>query len=241
MSDRNEWIKRRTQDGYDWSKLLLALSELKVYGGEDGHGLIVNMSAIAPEFYPTAAVLEPGPDGWWSHGPSGVAGPLFEVLCSITLSCLEAGSPYKPTGDDEPEEDADNLDYMRGWQDAKTDSVDPRSKRPCPGCSKGDAPVLLDEDGTLSSLSGNPGRPGHGADDAYWFCEDFLSIEPQGEGMLGAISEQLPEALRLVAAVMDREPENLPDTLKGLRPGFFFQQATAIQSAFAWPSETKVL
>jgi hypothetical protein len=82
--------------------------------------------------------------------------------------------PVEPGESDEPEEDADNETYMRGWQDAKADSVDPRSKRPCPGCSEGEAPVLLDEDGTLSSVSGNPGRPGHGADDCYWFCEDFV-------------------------------------------------------------------
>jgi len=95
--DRNEWISKRSDDGYDWTPLLLAMSKLKIYGGEEGHGLVVDMSAIAPEFYPTKAQLEPGPDGWWYHDQSGVAGPLFEILSSIVLSCLEGGKPYEPT------------------------------------------------------------------------------------------------------------------------------------------------
>jgi len=80
-----------------------------------------------------------------------------------------------------PEDDWDNEDYMRGWQDAKRDSVDPRSKTPCPGCARGDEPVMLDEDGTKCSISGNPGRLGHGVDDRFWFCDDHFSPDQQGE------------------------------------------------------------
>jgi len=80
-----------------------------------------------------------------------------------------------------PEDDWDNEDYMRGWQDGKQDSVDPRSKTPCPGCARGDEPVLLDEDGTRCSISGNPGRLGHGVDDRFWFCGDHAPPDQQGE------------------------------------------------------------
>jgi hypothetical protein len=48
----------------------------------------------------------------------------------------------------------------------------------CPGCLVGDAPVLLDEHGTLASVSGLPGRPGHAIDDYWWHCHQYPSPPP---------------------------------------------------------------
>lgn len=56
------------------------------------------------------------------------------------------------------------------------------SKRPCPGCERGETPALLDADGTLSSISGRPGKPGHGIDDFYWFCSDYKSAAREAIG-----------------------------------------------------------
>ena len=47
-----------------------------------------------------------------------------------------------------------------------------------PGCS--DCLVLptyeIDEHGTFSGVSGRPGRPGHAAGDAHWYCEDTITL-----------------------------------------------------------------
>ena len=98
---------------------------------------------------------------------------LYNIINLLTAPIGQQGEP--------PEDDWDNEDYMRGWQDGKQDSVDPRSKTPCPGCARGDKPVLLDEDGTRCSVSGEPGRLGHGVDDRFWFCDDHFSPDQQGE------------------------------------------------------------
>jgi len=95
-----------------------------------------------------------------------------------------------------PEDDWDNEDYMRGWQDAKRDSVDPRSKTPCPGCARGDEPVMLDEDGTRCSVSGEPGRLGHGVDDRFWFCDDHIQPDQQGEPVAWATLNTVDEAMQ---------------------------------------------
>ncbi|HUT60659.1 MAG TPA: hypothetical protein VNA25_22670 [Phycisphaerae bacterium] len=92
---------------------------------------------------------------------------------------LVPAPPAAPEAQEPPEDDWDNEDYVRGWQDAKADSVDPRSKRPCPGCARGDTPMMLDEDGTLCSVSGRPGRLGHGVDDRFCFCADYSAPEAQ--------------------------------------------------------------
>lgn len=44
---------------------------------------------------------------------------------------------------------------------------------PCPGCAKGEVPLLLDEHGTFSHVSGLPGRLGHAVDDFWWFCDAY--------------------------------------------------------------------
>ena len=85
MSNRLEWIQNRTRDGYQWGPFVENLSKLIIYGGEDGHGLVVDVSEIADPHAPQRWHLEPGPNGWWSHGPSGTSGPLIECLCSIVL------------------------------------------------------------------------------------------------------------------------------------------------------------
>ena len=43
----------------------------------------------------------------------------------------------------------------------------------CPGCAEGEKPVLLDKHGTLASISGLPGHPGHAVNDEWWYCEDY--------------------------------------------------------------------
>lgn len=41
----------------------------------------------------------------------------------------------------------------------------------CQGCRKGMTPVILDAHGTLSRVSGLPGRPGHAVDEYWWYCD----------------------------------------------------------------------
>lgn len=53
-------------------------------------------------------------------------------------------------------------------------SPEPSNIDGCPGCGEGLAPVLLDEDGTLVSVSGKPGRWGHAQDDYWWFCAWYM-------------------------------------------------------------------
>jgi hypothetical protein len=43
----------------------------------------------------------------------------------------------------------------------------------CPWCKRGDNPVILDRDGTLSLVSGLPGKPGHAFDDYSWHCDHY--------------------------------------------------------------------
>lgn len=40
----------------------------------------------------------------------------------------------------------------------------------CPHCEKGWQPVLLDEDGVLTSISGKIGKMSHAFDDYWWDC-----------------------------------------------------------------------
>ena len=132
-----------------------------------------------------------------------------------------------PEQEEESEDDWDNEDYMRGWQDGKADSVDPRSKSPCPECTNGEAPIELDEDGTKSSVSGTPGRPGHGAGDAYWFCEDFSPpVEPterQGEKPVAmaflTVSQNQGELLTSVRESISNLAQDIMDNLPdGMHP-----------------------
>lgn len=51
----------------------------------------------------------------------------------------------------------------------------------CPRISDYGEPVMLDEDGTLASISGEPGRPGHAVDAYYWFCEDYANAGAEEE------------------------------------------------------------
>lgn len=98
-----------------------------------------------------------------------------------------------PTQEEGPEDDWENEDYVRGWQGAKADSVDPRSQGVCPGCLMGDAPKMIDEDGTLCSVSGRPGRMGHGLDDAWWFCGDYAGTPASAPTQPSADVEALME------------------------------------------------
>ncbi len=41
----------------------------------------------------------------------------------------------------------------------------------CKSCSEGDEPVLLDVDGVLCSVSGEPGCWGHSYEDTWWPCQ----------------------------------------------------------------------
>jgi len=90
-------------------------------------------------------------------------------------------SPPVAQEDEKPEDDWDNEDYVRGWQDARAGAVDGRSRGPCPGCASGDVPVLLDMDGTKSSVSGRPGILGHGVGDRWWYCEDYAGVAQERE------------------------------------------------------------
>ena len=40
----------------------------------------------------------------------------------------------------------------------------------CPECEKENAPIIIDEDGTLSKISGKTGLPGHAIGDFYFHC-----------------------------------------------------------------------
>jgi hypothetical protein len=55
------------------------------------------------------------------------------------------------------------------------------TRKPCSWCAKGYARLLLDADGTLSSISGRPGIWGHAADDYYWPCEQDYPVHPKRE------------------------------------------------------------
>ena len=47
----------------------------------------------------------------------------------------------------------------------------------CRSCDQGHPIMVLDEDGTLSAVSGKVGEPCHSADDGWWPCTtDFLSF-----------------------------------------------------------------
>lgn len=74
----------------------------------------------------------------------------------------------------------------------------------CPGCQQGDPPRLLDEDGTLVSLSGNPGRWGHAHDDYYWFCAQYMAREPVPEG---AVPEPWDEPWRPEVKVIEGDAD----------------------------------
>ena len=52
----------------------------------------------------------------------------------------------------------------------------------CPRIAKDMTPVLLDRDGTLASVSGRPGEPGHAVDDYWWFCEDYAPTPTPDRG-----------------------------------------------------------
>ena len=45
--------------------------------------------------------------------------------------------------------------------------------------------ILPIEDGTRCSVSGEPGRLGHGVDDRFWFCDDHLTPDQQAEPVGG--------------------------------------------------------
>lgn len=48
----------------------------------------------------------------------------------------------------------------------------------CKSCAAGDAPVWLDEDGTLSKVSGRPGTLSHASGDHWWPCTAALASAP---------------------------------------------------------------
>lgn len=93
---RAAWIDHRQASGYHWPTMLKAMAQLVVYGRPDGEGLVVDVSAIAPPNAPQQWWLTPGPDGLWSHNQSGETGTLFDVLCSITLTCTELSALEAP-------------------------------------------------------------------------------------------------------------------------------------------------
>ena len=137
--------------------------------GEPEDTANARLIAASPDLLEAAkAVLES-----YSHmcleGDIAVIEQLFAAVEKVETVIAPIDQQGEP-----PEDDWDNEDYVRGWQDAKRDSVDPRSKTPCPGCARGEEPVMLDEDGTKCSISGRPGRLGHGVDDRFWFCDDHL-------------------------------------------------------------------
>lgn len=161
-------------------------------------GLMVAAN-IAPE-----DTTIPGPIGYWLV-PTAPGAPEAQEPEEYTeaeteeerrLREMDAEIEAAFRESDVPEDDMDNEDYIRGWQDAKADSVDPRSTKPCPGCARGDVPVMLDEDGTFCSVSGEPGRLGHGVDDRFFFCADYSEAqEPERSKyneLLYAVASKFP-------------------------------------------------
>lgn len=65
---------------------------------------------------------------------------------------------------------------------------------PCMACKRGEKAELIDEHGTLASISGLPGRLGHCQDDFFWECSASIilrdataaqAIREGGEGRKG--------------------------------------------------------
>jgi hypothetical protein len=157
--------------------------EFKRYWADESRIRERNFRVVPLYLHPQPAAPERNPehpDFWIYKSQSGCDDVVLSGDSFLYSGSVESGftpvylktQPVAPEPDEPPEDDWENEDYMRGWQDAKRDSVDSRSKTPCLGCARGEEPVMLDEDGTKCSVSGNPGRLGHGIDDRFWFCED---------------------------------------------------------------------
>ncbi len=75
-------------------------------------------------------------------------------------------------------------------------ALNPEEKK-CRWCREGMEAVVIDEDGTLSSISGKPGRTGHAHDDYFWFCEDAIrQAKLDAEGITEQdMHETMPEKL----------------------------------------------
>jgi hypothetical protein len=91
-----------------------------------------------------------------------------------------------------------------------------RLQEGCPNCKSG-APerVMLDESGTLCSVSGKPGRWGHAWDDYHWYCDEAGAI---------ARNEKLEAALNEVHGAAkpwldDHECSGLAEQITGIVDG----------------------
>jgi len=73
---------------------------------------------------------------------------------------------------------ADALSEITRLKGAEDNWAAPQ-REPCPSCERGDTPIMLDEHGTRSEVSGEPGRPGHAIDDYWWYCDQYEPKAPQ--------------------------------------------------------------
>lgn len=70
-------------------------------------------------------------------------------------------------------ETANTIRELLAAADAGGGEVRPK----CKGCEQGLSVLMLDEDGTLTSVSGRLGRPSHAIDDGWWLCVASASLQ----------------------------------------------------------------
>lgn len=73
-----------------------------------------------------------------------------------------------------------------------------RQEPKCLACDDGEQPVMIDDDGTLCSVSGRPGYLGHARDDFFWKCERAIYAAGRIAGMQEALDHHKinPNAFR---------------------------------------------
>jgi hypothetical protein len=69
--------------------------------------------------------------------------------------------------------------FPRDSAAAKLVALDTSNPGDCKGCERGLPVLMLDEDGTLTSVSGRSGVPGHALDDGYFPCANWQRVAPR--------------------------------------------------------------
>jgi hypothetical protein len=81
------------QDGYNddgrtdrWADLLAVFRAIRILVAEDGQAITLDLSAVSGQYGVRSMILYRDADDVWFHGPSGVSGPLSEVVIGIAWS-----------------------------------------------------------------------------------------------------------------------------------------------------------
>lgn len=99
------------------------------------------------------------------RGDEARAGAYVEVVLREDASAAVAETRVVTAGSGVP------MCY-RGWADKAGHVLLPRETRAakCRACAQGQEPALLDDDGVIFGVSGEPGTWGHAVDDAWSPC-----------------------------------------------------------------------